>query len=134
MSAERCVLGRRSSLEPSDGRALAQEGVRVVIGLGAMYIGKRHWLWPPGVWACGDERREMKGGEKTASKLRAVNKIGRAPLAAVRTDARAQDCVFMEEATIRGAENVQYHGRSANALKTVGLGRRTKMKVLQRGV
>ena len=52
-------------------------------------------------------RRKMKGGEKTASKLRAVNKIGRAPLAAVRTDARAQDCVFMEEATIRGAENVQ---------------------------
>ncbi len=42
----------------------------------------------------------MKEGEKTASKLRAVNKIGRAPLAA----ARAKDCV---SATIRGAENVQ---------------------------
>lgn len=49
----------------------------------------------------------MKGGEKTASKLPAVSKIGMDPLAAVRTDAGAQDGVFMESTTIRGAESVR---------------------------
>ena len=112
---------------------------RLVIGeggLGAMYVYWKAGLAVAEPGRAATARREMKGGEKTASKARRSQQNWHVALSGRAHGRRggAQDRVCMASTTIRGAEKAQ----SISTLQTPGtysrLARRTKMKLCQREV
>ena len=147
MSAERWVLGPRSWLGHSESQAkfsdderagrCQESGVDSLSGRGA----GRYVYWKAGLAVAepgraATARREMKGGEKTASKARRSQQNWHVALSGRAHGRRggAQDRVCMASTTIRGAEKAQ----SMSTLQTPSayprLARRRKMKLCQREV